>query len=303
MRFIYTLVVALAVSVSARADDHIVIVFDTSGSMGEHMRTAGKSRMAVAQEALVEVVGKVPPTTKIGILTFEGWIYDLQTVDRDKITAAIRATRPGGGTPLYKFMKDGADRLLQERAKQLNVGSYKLLVVTDGQAQDDELNKDGTWRDGTFKPGYLKDIINRGIVVDAIGLAMSEDHKLKNQINGFYSKGEDPATLQQGLNKAVAEVGFSGKDSGGEEFFAELNQMPEVFVKATITGLTELPNHPIGERAPLRVLQDGKVVEIPHPDNVAANSGGMGWGWWLLICIGTCVLVIFVVALIIGNRR
>ena len=303
MRFIYTLVAALAISVCARADDHIVIVFDTSGSMGEHMRAAGKSRMAVAQDALVEVMGKVPITTKVGILTFEGWIYDLQAVDREKVSAAIRGTRPGGGTPLYRYMKTGADRLLQERAKQLNVGSYKLLVVTDGQADDDGLNRDGTWKNGTFRPGYLKDIINRGIVVDAIGLAMSEDHKLKNQINGFYMKGEDPATLQQGLNKAVAEVGFTGKDSGGDEFFAELNQMPETFVKATITGLTDLPNHPIGERAPLRVVQDGKVVEVAHPDNEAAQGGGMGWGWWVLIVLGGGVLTIFLIAIITGNRR
>lgn len=303
MRFIYTLVVALAVSVSARADDFIVVVFDTSGSMGEHMRTAGKSRMTVAQDALCETLTKAPASTKIGVLTFEGWIYDLITVDKPKLEAAIRGTRPGGGTPLYKYMKDGADRLLQERAEQLNVGSYKLLVVTDGQAQDDNLNHDGQWRDNTFKPGYLKDIINRGIVVDAIGLDMGEDHKLKNQINGFYMKGEDPASLKQGLNKAVAEVGFGGKDSGGEEFFAELNQMPETFVKATITGLTDLPNHPIGERAPLRVVQDGKVVEIPHPDNVAADGGWMGWGWWVLIVLGGGVLVVGIIAVITGNRR
>lgn len=302
MRFIYAFLAAAMLSATARADDYVVIVFDTSGSMGEYMRSAGKTRMAIAQDALIEVLSKVPATTKVGILTFDGWAYDLGPVDQGRLDQAIRNCRPGGGTPLYEFMKQGGTRLLEERQKQNNLGSYKLLVVTDGQAQDDQLNNDGTWRDGAFRPGVVNDIISRGIIVDAIGLDMREDHLLKSKINGFYMRGDDPNSLKQGLSKAVAEVGFNGNDALSNEIFNEVADLPEPFAKAAIKGLTEFQNQPIGERAPIKVVRDGVMVEEPHPDGVPADGGGMGWGWWLLIIFGA-VLVVMIVVTVSSNRR
>jgi Mg-chelatase subunit ChlD len=96
------------------ADDNIVVVFDTSGSMAENMRTVKQSRMKTAQDALVSVLTQVPPTTKVGIITFNGWIYDLQPVDRAKLEEAIRGTSPSGGTPLYGFIKKGNFLALSE---------------------------------------------------------------------------------------------------------------------------------------------------------------------------------------------
>ena len=304
-KFFLTLAVLFGLCAPSFADDNIVIVFDTSGSMGEYMRTAKKTRIAVAQDALVSVLSKVPDTTKVGILTFGGWIYDLQKVDRAKIEEAIRGTRPGGGTHLYSYIKQGADRLLQERQKQGNVGYYKLLVVTDGEAQDANLNGDGEWNDGTFKPGVLKDIINRSIVVDTIALEMRNDHALKNQINGTYMRGDDPSSIEQSLKKAVAEVGFNGKDDVSEAAFKEIGELPDNFVKASISGLTTYQNHPIGEKAPIRVVKDGVIVEVPDTDGAAqaagVGGGGGGWGWWLFGGLGVVVLIIIIIAT--SNRR
>lgn len=305
MRFIAALLAILGMAVPAFADDNIVIVFDTSGSMGEYMRSAGKTRMVVAQDALVNVLSKVPPTTKVGVVTFEGWIYDLQPVDRASLEAAIRKTRPGGGTPLYQWIKVGADRLLQERAKNLNVGYYKLLVVTDGEAQDGNLNDDGKFGDGSLKPGYLKDIVNRGVVVDAIGLEMKGGHSLRTQINGQYMAGDDPNSIERSLTKAVAEVGFGGDGGVSVEAFDTINQFPEQFVKASLTGLTSFQNQPIGELPPITVVnEDGTTAQVPNPANgpAQAAAGGMGWGWWVLIVLGVIVLV-FIIGAILSNQR
>lgn len=303
-RFLLAMIAVCGLACGGRADDYIVVVFDTSGSMGEYMRTARQSRMTVAQNALVEVLTQVPDTTKVGVVTFNGWIYDLAPVDRGRLEKAIRDASAGGGTPLYQFMKTGADRLLEERAKNVNVGSYKLLVVTDGEASDSKLNEDGSFSDGGFRPGVLRDIVSRGITVDAIGLEMGDGHSLKNQINGRYMRGDDPASLKQSLSKAVAEVGFNGNDALSESAFAEVGNLPEVFVKASIKGLTEYRNHPVGERPMVKViLEDGRVVERPEPGDPAAVAEGGGMSWWMvvLIILGVIFVTIIVLAGCSGN--
>jgi hypothetical protein len=294
------LAAVLGLAGSVRADDNIVIVFDTSGSMGEYMRTAKATRMKATQDALVSVLSKVPDTTKVGVLTFNGWIYDLQAVDRAKLEAAIRGTSPGGGTPLYEHIKKGADRLLEERAKQLNVGSYKLIVATDGAADSDHLNQDGKFADGSFKPGCLKDIIGRGITVDAIGLDMRGDHPLKTQINGTYMTGDNPGNIQQSLQKSVAEVGFDGKDGAGQVSFDEIAALPDNFCKDAIRGLTEFRNYPIGDKPPVFVVKDGVLISVPQADTPGA-SDGMAWYWWVLIVIGGIVFVLVIIAVVNTN--
>lgn len=241
-KIIAALLFSLCLSTPSFADDYIVVVFDTSGSMSKVMDQAKETRIKAAQNALISVLTKVPASTNVGIVTFTGWAYDLQPVNRDKLQIAIQNTRPDGGTPLYKFIKKGADRLLEERKKQVGVGSYKLLVVTDGEADDSELN-----RDSTSRYGILNDVISRGIIVDAIGLEMGNGHSLRTKINGTYMAGNDPDSIQKSLSKLVSEVGFDSKDGVNQEAFDVINQMPESFTKASITGLTEFSNQPIGE--------------------------------------------------------
>jgi hypothetical protein len=295
MKFFYALLATFAIASCAAADDYIVVMFDTSGSMGDWNRAAKKTRMQVAQEALVSVLTKVPPTTKVGLLTFNGWTYPLSPVDNRKLEDAILSCVPGGGTPLYEYIKKGADTLLEQREKNLNVGYYKLIVVTDGEAQDHGLNSDGQFGDGSFKPGYLKDIISRGIVIDAIGLDLKKDHSLKTQINGVYMRGDDPTSVQKSIKAAVAEVGFNGNDALSDEAFKTLEEFPESFVKASLKGLTEFRNQPIGELPMIKVTdENGNVTFVSNPANV--KSGGIGFGGWFLIILGvvTVALVIFI---------
>ena len=243
MRFL-TAFLLCCVTTIAQADDYVVIVFDTSASMGERM-TSGKTRMDTAQTALHSVLGSIPQSTKVGIISFNGWVYDLQTVDRVKLNAAIDSLKPYGGTPLYQYIALGATRLLQERNNQNNVGSYKLLVVTDGAAGDAALNSDGRFPNGAVKPGVLKDILNRGVVIDAIGLDLGQDHALAKQINGKYMRGDDGKSLTKAIAKSVAEVGFGGANDTSEEAFQEVADLPNDFVLSTLKGLTTFPNHPI----------------------------------------------------------
>ena len=269
-RVISVLVLLFAICLRARADDTIVIVLDTSGSMRQRM-SGSKSRMQIAQDALIQVLSKVPESTNVGIVSFQGWIYETGPVDRKKLSDAIRSTVPGGSTPLYASLRGAATELLKKREAQGNVGYYKLLVVTDGEAGDATLNLDSHYPDGGLKLGVLQEIIQRGIVVDTIGLDMPGNHSLSKLINGAYMSGDNPRSLTEAVSKAVAEIGFGDGRDTPEEAFEELGDIPESFAMAAILGLTTYSNHPIGERSP-------EAVVSSHSSNQPAATAGREMG-------------------------
>jgi len=301
MRFIVAILMALCLFGTVQADDSIVIVLDTSGSMGEYMRSAGKTRMEVAQQALIDVLSQVPDTTKIGILSFDGWIYPIGPVDRSKLETAIRSTRPSGGTPLYEYMRGAGTALLKERAQQLNVGSYKMLVITDGEAGDDRLNDPSRFEDGTTRPGVLDDIMSRNITVDTIALDMASDHALKRSINGTYMKGDDPQSLTKAVSDAVAEVGYGDSQDASDSAFAEIADLPDEAAVVILKGLSTFPNYGIGEQPPvITVVDDGVVVQEVPPQTVpelgqeeSSNFTGFILGF-LGVCLGLFVLFVII---------
>lgn len=286
----------IGIKANAQQTDAIVIVLDTSGSMGDYMRSAKKSRMEVAQDALVTVLKNVPETTKVGILTFSGWAYELDKIDQARLEKSIRSTRPSGGTPLYEYLRSGATTLLNERALQNDIGYYKIIVVTDGIAADDSLNRETTFSDGSTRPGVLSDIISRNLIVDAIALDMGQDHDLMRHNNGLDMKGDDAASLTKSLQKAVAEVGFSGQKDTSNDSFSEINDLPEEFVNAVINGLTTFRNHPIGEKPLIEVTQDDGTIQLqPDPANISIptqpQESTSGFG----LVIGLLCIMVFVI--------
>ncbi len=238
----------LCLSGKALCNDTYVIVFDTSGSMGEYMRAAKKTRLEVAKEALIDVLSNLPKTTKVGVLTFNGWVYDISSIDDQVLENSIKNINNQGGTPLYTYMKLGATKLLQEREKNNNVGLYKLIVVTDGAASDAQLDNGALFADFSPKLGVLQDIISRGIIVDTIALEIPGDHSLKKSINGNYMKGDDPSSLKQSLSKSMAEVKLD--DSISNDAFKALENLPDSFLENSLKALTTFGNHPIGDKPP-----------------------------------------------------
>lgn len=293
----------------ATADDFIVILLDTSGSTGEYMSDVrggqSGSRLDVAKKALSNVLSKTPTTTKIGLLTFEEWVSDIRVID-DTLLPKIYKMRSRGSTPLYYNIKKAADRILEERSRQGNVGNYKLLVITDGEAdhEDAVLNNESTFSDGSIRPGVLNDVMNRNIVVDVIGLDMSDDHSLKTKINGFYMSGNDLEAVQSGVSKAVAEVGFGDSKDVSNEAFDDIKELPESFIASVLQGITTFQNHPIGEKPPIKVVEaDGTIREIPVPTDDVTGGGG---SFPVILIVAIIFVVLFLVvgaASIMNNNR
>ena len=283
------------------AADNIVIVLDGSGSMGRPLAGANTDRMTAAQAALKQVLETVPRETRIGLLVFsakgveDDWVYPLGPRDDAKLIEAINRPRPGGGTPLGAYLKKGADRLLEERARQFGYGTFRLLVVTDGEAGDQNLVE-------RFTP----EVIARGITVDVIGVAMDRRHTLATRVHSYRS-ANDPASLTRALSEVFGEIGGRGQDVAGAEAFAELNAIPGEVAQAMIQALSASGNQPIGEPPPAsRTSAVSPGHALDHPAETSAQVASppdvprtvrVGGSWFLFLvggmaCFGFLVLVV-----------
>jgi uncharacterized protein YegL len=275
--------------------DNVVIVLDASGSMARPLPGAGTDKMTAAKAALKQVLKNVPQTTQIGLLVFSAkgtdtdWVYPLGPRDDVKLTQAIDRLMPGGGTPLGRYLKKGADRLLEARAKQFGYGTFRLIVVTDGEA-DDQKEVD------RFTP----EVIARGITVDVIGVAMSQRHTLATRVHSYRS-ANDPASLQRAVAEAFGEIGGRGNDAVTTETFAELKPIPAEAAQAMLQALSSSGNHPIGERPPVKPEQVQRGSGQPTASG-SAPSGvvhrSKSWSSLLatalggFVCIGIFGLVV-----------
>lgn len=271
--------------------DNVVILLDASGSMNGMMGPVKK--IDAAKSAMKEILKSLPPTTHVGLLVFSAsnvkdWAYPLGPRDDQKLTAAIDLPQPYGGTPLGTYMKMAADRLLEARKAQFGYGTYRLLVVTDGEANNERKS---------MVDDYTRDIIARGITVDVVGVMMARTHTLATKVHSYRS-ADDPASLKNAIKEVFAEVA-KPKDAAAEaEVFAEIAPLPGEVATAIINALSSSGNHPIGEK-PVVVPPPGATPpSSPQPQKpVAASpatsapppkSGGSGSSWFA----GAAVVII-----------
>ncbi|MDP7585375.1 MAG: VWA domain-containing protein [Verrucomicrobiota bacterium] len=236
--------------------DNVVVVVDASGSMGAPM--GGSTRMSVAKNALKQVLDQIPDTTHVGILVFPrgDWVYPLGPRKESMLAGAIDSIQSGGGTPLGDYMKRGADALLEARKKQFGYGTYRLLVVTDGEAGD-----------ARHVEAYTPDIISRGITIDCIGVEMASRHTLATKVHS-YRNANDPESLKQAISEVFAEVASGDAGPGGENAFELITDLPEATASAMLKSLSTSGNQPIGEAPSMR------SVESPSPSPASSYSGG-----------------------------
>ena len=234
--------------------DNVIVVVDASGSMGTPM--GGTDRMSVAREALKQVLGQVPESTHIGVLVFPrgDWVYPLGSRVEQRLNTAIDSIRSGGGTPLGSYMKRGADALLKARKKQFGYGTYRLLVVTDGEANDRNLVE-----------GYTPDIISRGITIDVIGVDMESEHTLATKVH-TYRSADNPDSLRQAITEVFAEVSSADTGQTDEDAFELIADLPKQTASEMLKSLSTTGNDPI---------QDYTVMRRASP-NTQSNSSSSG---------------------------
>jgi hypothetical protein len=240
---------ALAMSaVKSSADDtfhnNVVIVLDASGSMKSRLTGTTMDRMTGAKAAIKAVLGQVPQSTHIGLLVFSAkgikdpWVFPLGPRNDSDLIRRLDGIEAFGNTPLGVYMKQGADRLLAERARQFGYGTFRLLVVTDGEADDRPIVE-----------RHTPELQARGITLDVIGVGMSQDHTLAKKVHS-YRRANDPAALNRAVSEVFAEVSARTDDKTAKATF-EIIAMIQALSSAGTQPLGVRPSAPSSQSAPV----------------------------------------------------
>ena len=240
----------------AGANDYVVIVLDDSGSMREVMRRDRRSRIDAAKSSLTQVIQQIAPGTNVGVLLLNGarqngnWFIPIGPVNPAEAIGRISNLRANGGTPLGDALRIASDELLALRSKKI-YGTYRLIVVTDGEASDQALLDQ-----------YLPDILSRGIIIDAIGVDMRGDHSLATRVHS-YRRADDQASLSNAIQEILAEGSGTDQGNNGEDF-ALLEGLGDLDVSEVLKALAT-PNN-------------DKVTGIGsrQASGSAAPNGGLG---------------------------
>lgn len=269
------------------ADQNVVVVLDDSGSMDDRMRTAqGRvRRIDAAKNALLEVLTKLPENTNVGVLALNtkvngsNWIIPFGPANSNQLLHNINRIQADGGTPLGEFMKHGADELLKARSGQI-YGSYRLLIVTDGEANDPELVE-----------RYLPDILSRGFVTDVIGVDMQSEHSLATRVHN-YRRADDDQALQQAISEVFAETSTEDQDAAAD--FEMLAALPDEFAEQALKALSSAGNQPI---------KGHNVIHVSEPSQRTTKAPQVALGG-LVCCFAVFAgVAVLVVGLIISVRK
>lgn len=282
---------------SASAQQNIVILLDDSGSMHEPLRSNTRMRkMDAAKSAIQTVLQQVPDDANVGLAVLNGkqnpWVIPLGPVDKSRVGDKVGKIRARGGTPLGAHMKIAADALLEAREKQ-RYGTYKLLIITDGEANDRNLVE-----------RYLPDIQSRGIIVDAIGVDMPGQHSLATKTSS-YRRADDPDSLKQAISAVMAETTTDAGDTG-ESDFELLEGFPADVASAALEALASPSNQPIGgvsrrsnEEQTASATPNAASQNVSPAADSPKPSGGRGR---TLVIFAIVVFIIFRAIMKMGKR-
>jgi uncharacterized protein YegL len=283
---------AVTMSSPLRAQENVVIVLDDSGSMNERM-SSGVTRIEAAKNAISGVVLKFAPDTKLGLFLLNGaanhqhWAIPLGPLSATQSIQKIKALRADGGTPLGDRIREGTDALLKLREKQI-YGVYRLLIVTDGEANDAKM-----------LAAYLPDVLSRGIIVDAIGVDMKQNHSLATRVHSYRRADDD-----EGLTKAVQEVfaeRIDSSNSGSKEEYQMLQDLDGETAREVLKILAKPNNEPIVGMKPPESWSKG-VVETSH-----VATSGVGFAGAVLTAMFSCmipvILFVFVLVMIVSKSK
>ena len=263
MKRIFIVMLALHLFFPVRAycrdlyNNNLIVIMDCSGSMGG-------SKLREAKTALKEILKHVPDSTHIGLLAFggkyHGWRYPLGPRDDAKLLNAVNQLDAGGETPLGEFMRYGAEKLLEQKEKQLGYGNYRLLVITDGEATDKDLvNR------------YTPDIMAKGITIDLIGVYMKQKHSLSRMVHS-YREANDTASLKKAISEVLAEISDKSQQQATQDAFEVISGLPDDLTMNIISAITSSTDKAIGDNPRPASVQDLQRQQKQRGSNPSQSS-------------------------------
>jgi Ca-activated chloride channel family protein len=173
-------------------------VFDGSGSMAQACGGDRVSKIVGAKQALTQFMAVVPTNCNLGLYVFDARgvreAVPLGPDNRGQFLDAVASIRPANGTPLGEAIEFAVRRLAAQRDKQLGYGDFRLVVVTDGEANGRVPLSQAT-----------RFAQSNGIPIYTIGLCIGHDHALRKS-SVSYRGANSIADLQKGLEETLGET-------------------------------------------------------------------------------------------------
>lgn len=211
----------------------IVIVLDSSGSMGQRVLGGTRTQQQIANEGAALALRSLDQQDLVGVIAFANSWKDVVPLgkndDVEGATRRVLAIAPSGGTNLYPALAEAGRRLLEVDAQVKHV-----IVLSDGVAQGDPASG----------PAIALRMRESGITVSTIAVG----------------DGADTATL--------ADIAYEG----GGEFYrvVDPNVLPRIFLKETRVVrrplIRESPFTPIN-------LGSGSPLVLGLPSEMPALGG------------------------------
>jgi len=181
---------------SVSASTAMMLVIDTSGSMGENVG-GGTTKMELAKQAAVAAAELLGEYDQIGIIAFEDtprWVIPLTpATDLGAIESAISVMEPGGGTEIYTAVKTAYDALANVDAKVKHI-----ILLTDGEAPR-----------GPYEQ-LTQQMRDNHVTLSTIGIGQDADTALLQELarlgNGRYYDGNDAFDLPRLVVKETQQV-------------------------------------------------------------------------------------------------
>jgi uncharacterized protein with von Willebrand factor type A (vWA) domain len=196
MKYIIWLILVLDISLNANIqidpllNKNIIIIFDDSGSMKSGITN---SRISRAKDATNSVINSLSEDNNLGIYALNsGYIFKLQHLTNEKKSIALDKVNklyPDGGTNITSAIKHARISLLQQKKQQAGYGSYIIIIVTDGIADN--------------KVHMLKEVdksIEKKIAIKTIGLDI-KTHALMDVTE--FTKASSTKQLIDAINRAI----------------------------------------------------------------------------------------------------
>ncbi|MEO1562230.1 MAG: vWA domain-containing protein [Pseudomonadota bacterium] len=167
-----------------------VIVLDDSGSMATEMSDAHRAVISAVQSmddsARVAVLG-----LNAGLILEPMFASDAKTLVNDLVTRVPA----DGSTPLARAVSQAYGLLSEEAARQRSFGTYRIIVTTDGEADDNE----------ALKSSVAEVLANSPVELTTIGIGLGNRHVLKLAGHTNYLPIGDISLLESILLQVNAE--------------------------------------------------------------------------------------------------
>ncbi|MDP5138069.1 vWA domain-containing protein [Rheinheimera baltica] len=175
------------------------LVFDGSGSMSDSKCASSQEKIDVAKSAINKFIQNIPSTANIGLYVFDHYGAQERVPlgqNRSQLIESVKRVLANGGTPLRSAAEAGYEALTKQAQKQLGYGEYHLVIITDGEASNNE----------DPEPIVRKILRESPVQIHTIGFCIGEGHSLNIPGQTYYAAASNPAELDAGLAQVLAEA-------------------------------------------------------------------------------------------------